>query len=247
MPSACCSVFTPALPEEMTSSRFALSFRAVAVAAAFSLVSASPLQAKIDDVARAVAIVQRLAELNTKFAAYDIDLPAPAPLTGASGKFVLPVTADGQLTGWAQKALSAQVGNVVGEQVAGEAAKRTVGAIPVVGGLAGGLAKKKGKELGAMAALGGPDYIKSSSTHSFNDAGAYAVYLHAKMAKSPDYSKAVQAAIALYPALEKSYAANVTSAYEAAVRDAQAKKAAAEKAAAEQAKIAAAQAAPAAP
>lgn len=217
----------------MTTSRFSSRLRVAAAAAALSLMLVSPVSAGVDDVARAAAIVQRLVELNTKFAAYDVELPAPSPIAGASGKYVLPVTGDGALTGWAQKALSAQVGNVVGEQVAGEAAKRTVGAIPVVGGLAGGFAKKKGKEVGALAALGGPEFIKSSSTHSFNDVRSYAVYLHSKMGKSADYSKAVQAAIALYPDLEKTYAESVTAAYNEALKDAQAKKAAADKAAAE--------------
>lgn len=220
--------------------------RVAGASIALFLASVSPVMAGVDDVARAAAIVQRVVELNTKFAAYDVELSAPSPIAGSGGKFMLPVTGEGQLTGWAQKALSAQVGNVVGEQVAGEAAKRTVGAIPVVGGFASGFAKKKGKEVGAMAALGGPEFIKSSSTHSFNDVNAYAVYLHAKMGKSADYSKAVQAAIALYPDLEKSYAKSVNAAYEAAVKEAAIKKAA-EKAAAEQAaRIAAAAAKPSA-
>lgn len=208
-----------------------LRFRRVAAVAAVSLVLQTSLQAGADDVARAVAVVQRVVELNTRFEAQNIELEAPAPLAGSSGKFVLPVTGEGQLTGWAEKALSAQVGNVVGEQVAGEAAKRTVGAIPVVGGFAGGFAKKKGKEVGAMAALGGPEFIKSSSTHSFNNVEDYAVYLHAKMGKSPDYSKAVQAAIALYPDLEKTYAKSVNAAYERAAKQAAAEKAAKEQAA----------------
>jgi hypothetical protein len=94
------------------------------------------------------------------------------------------------------------------------------------GGLASGFLKKKGKEAGAMAALGGPEFIKKSSSLSFDTAEDYAVYLHAKAGKSADYSKAVQAAIALYPDLEKSYTASVTAAYEAAKSAAAAKQAA---------------------
>jgi hypothetical protein len=214
--------------------------RLVAAVAAFSLVSQTSVLAGADDVARAVAVVQRMVELNTQFAAQNIELAAPTPLAGAEGKFLLPITGEGQLTAWAEKALSAQVGNVVGEQVADEAAKRTVGAIPVVGGFAGGFAKKKGQEVGAMVALGGPDFVKGATTHSFEKADDFAVYLHSKMGASPDYSKAVQAAIALYPELEKSYAKSVKAAFDAAAKKAAAEKAAAEKAAKLEAKKAAA-------
>lgn len=183
-----------------------------------------------EDVARAAAIVQRMVELNQKYAAYDIQLAAPAPAKGVSGKYLLPVTEGGALTEWAQKALNAQVGNVAGEQAGAVATKGLASVVPG-GGLAGGFLKKKGKEAGAMAALGGPEFIKKTSSVSFNDAQAYAVYLHAIAGRSADYSKAVQAAIALYPDLEKSYSASVAAAYDAAVKDAAAKKAAAEAAA----------------
>ena len=180
----------------------------------------------LDAVARAVAIVQRLAELNTKFAAYNVDLAAPATAQGTTGKYILPIDASGNLTEWAKKALTAQVGNIAGEQ-AGSAAAKGLGSVVPGGGLAGGFLKKKGKEAGAMAALGGPEYIKSTSSLSFDSITDYAVYLHAKAGKSPDYSKAVQAAIALYPDLETSYAKSVTAAYEAFVKAAKAAKAAA--------------------
>lgn len=175
----------------------------------------------LDAVARAVAIVQRLAELNTKFAAYNVDLAAPAAVQGTTGKYVLPIDASGNLTEWAKKALTAQVGNIAGEQ-AGNAAAKGLGSVVPGGGFASGLLKKKGKEVGAMTALGGPEYIKSTSSLSFDSITDYAVYLHAKAGKSPDYSKAVQAAIALYPDLETSYAKSVTAAYEAFVKAAKA-------------------------
>jgi hypothetical protein len=66
------------------------------------------------DVARAATLVQRMVELNQKFAAYDIDLPAPDAIQDVTGKYLLPVNADGSLTAWAQKALNAQVGNIAG-------------------------------------------------------------------------------------------------------------------------------------
>lgn len=202
--------------------------RTLRLAATLALLAAPASFAFADgaaDVARAAALVQRMVELNQKFAAYDIDLPAPDAIQGVTGKYLLPVNADGSLTGWAQKALTAQVGNIAGEQ-AGAAAGKGLSSMVPGGGLASGFLKKKGKEAGAMAALGGPKYIKETSSLSFDTVEDYAIYLHAKAGKSADYSKAVQAAIALYPDLEKSYTASVTAAYEAAKSAAAAKQAA---------------------
>lgn len=182
-----------------------------------------------EDVARAAAIVQRLVELNQKYAAFDVELATPVPAAGVSGKYLLPIDETGALTEWAQKAINAQVGNIAGEQ-AGAAAGKGLASVVPGGGLASGFLKKKGKEAGAMAALGGAEAVRAGSSVSFDDVRAFAVYLHAKAGKSADYSKAVQAAIALYPDLEKTYSASVSAAYEAAVKEAKAKKAAAEKA-----------------
>ncbi len=197
-------------------------------------VAGSPVFAgAIDTAAHAAEIVQRLAELNQQFAAYDVDLPAPTPAAGVKGKYLLPIDAEGNLTEWAKKALNAQVGNIAGEQ-AGAAASKGLASMVPGGGLAGGFMKKKGKETGAMLALGGSEFIKKTSSVSFDSVDAYAVYLHSKVGKSADYSKAVQAAIALYPDLEQGYAASIQTAYAAVIQEAQAKKAAAEAIAAQQ-------------
>lgn len=216
--------------------------RSLRFAAALAFVSAaasSTFASSAEDVARAAALVQRMVELNQKFSAYDVALTAPAPLAGAKGKYLLPIDANGTLTGWAEKALAAQVGNIAGEQ-AGSAAAKGLGSVVPGGGLASGFLKKKGKESGAMLALGGTEYVKSTSSLSFDSVEAYAVYLHSKLGQSADYSKAVQAAIALYPDLEKSYSASIQSAFDAAMKVAAANKAASDAAAAEAAKVAAA-------
>lgn len=186
--------------------------------------------AEVKDVARAVEIVQRMVELNKKFSAYNVTLVAPEPINGVTGKYLLPVDAQGKLTGWAEKALNAQVGNIAGEQAGAAASRGLASAIPG-GGLAGGFLKKKGKEAGATAALGGKEFIRSSSSLSFNTSDDYAVYLHAKLSGTPEYQKALTAAIALYPDLETGYDAAVTAAYENAKRVALAEKAAADLAA----------------
>lgn len=214
-----------------------MNLRPLRLIAALTLLTASASLAHAgaaEDVARAAAIVQRLVELNQKYAAYNVELTAPAPASGVSGKYLLPIDEAGALTGWAQKAINAQVGNIAGEQ-AGAAAGKGLASVVPGGGLASGFLKKKGKEAGATAALGGPEFIKKTSSISFDTVESFAVYLHAKAGKSADYSKAVQAAIALYPDLEKTYSASVTAAYDAAVKDAATKKAAADALAAKQA------------
>jgi hypothetical protein len=203
---------------------------ALSLVLALSTYGVSPVMANVNDVARAVAIVQRMVELNKRFEAYDVKLVAPEPINGTSGKFLLPVNEQGQLTGWAEKAVNAQVGNIAGEQAGAAASRGLASAIPG-GGLASGFLKKKGKEVGATAALGGKEFIRSSSSLSFNTSDDYAVYLHAKLAGTPEYQKALTAAIALYPDLETGYDAAVTAAYENAKRVALAEKAAAELAA----------------
>lgn len=204
-------------------------------ALALSALLASPAAfADARDVARAATIVQRMIELNKRFATQNVQLAAPAPISGTSGKFLLPVNADGTLTGWAEKALNAQLGNIAGEQAGKAAAKGLASAVPG-GGLASGLLKKKGKEMGATAALGGAEFIRSSSSLSFHTTDEYAVYLHAKLSGTPEYQKALTAAIALYPELETGYDAAVSAAYNNAVKVAQAERAAAAALAAKQA------------
>jgi hypothetical protein len=60
--------------------------------------------------------------------------------------------------------------------------------------------------------MGGKEFIRSSSSLSFNATDDYAVYLHAKLAGTAEYQKALTAAIALYPDLETGYDAAVTDA-----------------------------------
>jgi hypothetical protein len=139
------------------------------------------------------------------------------PITNNSGKFLIPYTPDGQLTEWATKTLSTQVGAAIGAKAGEEAGKHLAAKVPF-GGLASGLVKKKGKEMGAVAAIGGMDFIKQTSSLSFNNLDDYAVYLHVTHANSGGYAQALAAAMAIYPSLEKGYDAAVKKAYQQAKR-----------------------------
>ena len=139
---------------------------------------------------------------------------APTPLTDKSGKFFLPYDEKGQLVGWANKAIGAQVGAAVGAKVGEKAGGAMLAKVPF-GGLLAGAAKKKGKEMGALAAVGGADFVKSSSSLSFNNLEEMSLYLHLNCSANADYVKGLAAALAIYPDLEKTYEASVKKAYAA--------------------------------
>lgn len=138
---------------------------------------------------------------------------APAPLADKSGKFFAPYDSNGVLTAWADKALSAHVGAAIGAKAGEKAGTMAASKIPLAGGFLAMGAKKKGKELGALAAVGGADFVKQSSSYSFRSVQDLAVYMHLNYAGKPDYLKAFAAALAVYPDLENSYEGAVKQAY----------------------------------
>lgn len=138
---------------------------------------------------------------------------APEPVADKGGKFFLPFDEKGALTGWANKAIGAQVGAAVGAKAGEKAGSMLASKVPLAGGLLAMGAKKKGKELGALAAVGGSDFVKSSSSLSFNTIQDMALYMHLNYAASADYVKGFAAAMAIYPDLEKTYEATVKGAY----------------------------------
>ena len=135
------------------------------------------------------------------------------PLTDRSGAFFVPYDENGKLTEWAQKAIGAQIGAALGAKAGEKAGSMALSHVPF-GGIFAGAAKKKGRELGALAAIGGPDFVKKTSPYSFSSLDDYAVYLHFNHSSDPEYVKALAAALALYPDLEKTYETAVQKAYQ---------------------------------
>ncbi|MFK7865522.1 MAG: hypothetical protein AB8B95_15000 [Pseudohongiellaceae bacterium] len=88
------------------------------------------------------------------------------------------------------------------------------------GSLVGGFAKRKSKELGAVTAIGGWDFIRESSSLSFSRLKDYSVYMHSQFYGLPGYEEALASAMAIYPALEKSHDNSVERAYKQAKRKA---------------------------
>ena len=170
----------------------------------------------VADLVKAQAVVSKVVQLLTEYQQYDIQLDAPAPRTNAKGKYVLPYNESGALTEWATKTFNVQAGSFAGEK-AGEAAGKAVASKVPFGGLASGL-MKKGKEMGAMAALGGEKFVRSTSSLSFDNLDDYAVYLQVKHGQEPGFNQALAAAMAIYPQLETSYDWAISKAYQQALR-----------------------------
>lgn len=191
--------------------------RRLLLVAAFATASVSAFALSADDAAeivRAQKLIAKVLKVVEQYRAANITLTAPTPIAGNSGKFLLPYKADGQLTDWAAKIANVAASKIVGEKVGEKATEAVASKIPF-GGLAGGLIKKKSKEVTAVAFLGGPEFIKTHSDQSFADLRQYAVYLQARHGGTAGFQQALAAAMALYPDLEGTFEAAVKEAYQA--------------------------------
>jgi len=160
-------------------------------------------------------VVDKYKEVQDLLDAGTIELDVRDPKDNSSGKFILPFDGEGNLTEWADKALTAQVGAKAGEAVADKAVGALAAKVPF-GGLMGSALKSKGKEAGAVMAIGGWDFIRESSSQSFNKLDDYSVYMHSQYQGTAEYEKALAAAMAIYPKLEKSHKKSVDKAYKKA-------------------------------
>ena len=203
--------------------------RTLVAAAVFAVGSLSALALSSHDageIVRAQILINKVLEVMKKYQTSNLVLEAPAPVAGNSGKYVLPYLADGQMTEWAGKIVNITAGKIVGEKVGEKATDAVASKIPF-GGLAGGLIKKKSKEMTTVAFLGGPEFIRKHSNQSFNTLEDYAVYLHARHSHDAGFQNALAAAMAVYPALEGTYEAAIQKAYQTQAAQAAARAAAA--------------------
>jgi hypothetical protein len=168
------------------------------------------------DVVKAQVVLGKVLQLMTKYQQYAITLEAPTPKANTKGKYLLPYKANGELTEWATKTFNVKLGAMAGEQAGDMAGKAVASKVPF-GGLASGLMKKKGKEMGAVAALGGQKYITKTSSMSFDNMDDYAVYLQVTHGKEAGLQQALAAAMAIYPELESGYDAAINKAYQKAL------------------------------
>lgn len=171
----------------------------------------------VADVVKAQAVLAKVIQIMAKYQQYDLDVPAPTPRSNTTGKYVLPYTEAGALTEWATKSLNVQLGAAAGEQAGAVAGKAVASKVPF-GGLASGFMKKKGKEIGAVTALGGDKYIRETSSLSFDNINDYAVYMQVAHGKESGFQQALAAAMAIYPELEAKYDSAINQAYRQALK-----------------------------
>ena len=204
-------------------------FRLLAQTCLFAALAA-PLLAGLDpkDIVEASRIIEKVSKISAEIKAVTpaATLTAPEPRRDSAGKFLSPYRADGTLTPWAQKAVQAAAGsaagNYVGDKVGDKAAGALAGKIPG-GALVGGLLKKKVKEktaeTGALLAVGGADFMKSTSDLSFDSADELAVYLQVKHADiDKNFVQALAATFGIYPTLRATYEPAVKAAYSGQVQ-----------------------------
>lgn len=152
-------------------------------------------------------------------------LVSPTPIEGTTGKYMSPFTSDGVTAGWVTKsmqvqaagAVGAMAGNYAGQKAAEKAAQQMATAIPIPG--MGFLAQKAGKSMGAAAgrglalqAIGGEEFLKSSTDLSFNSLQDMAVYMYVNHSTHADYPKVAAAVAAIYPEFQTIYLPAVQSA-----------------------------------
>lgn len=160
-------------------------------------------------------IMDKYEDVQALLASNEIVLELAEPREDAEGKYVFPYTSYGAITEWAEKSLSAQAGAEVGAMAGDKAVGAIAGKVPF-GGLASGMLKGKSKELAAVTAVGGWEFIRSSSDLSFDDQDDFSLYLHTQFEGSSDYETALAAAMAIYPELEKGHSRSIDAAYKKA-------------------------------
>ena len=193
------------------------SVRRVLAAATLGALSATAFALSSNDagdIVRAQILINKVLQVVDKYRQFTVVLEAPAPIQGNTGKYLLPYRADGQMTEWASKTLNVAASKIVGEKVGDKATEAVASKIPF-GGLAGGLIKKKTKQVTANAMLGGPEFIKKTSELSFANLNDYALYLHVQHSNSAGYQQALAAAMAIYPELEGTFEGAIQHAYRA--------------------------------
>ncbi len=164
-------------------------------------------------------VVDKYQEVQALLDAGTITLKSKEPIQGSSGKYMLPFDQAGEPTEWAAKALTAQAGAEVGAMASDQAVGMLAAKVPF-GGFLKSSAKSKSKEMGAVLAIGGWDYVKENTSLSFDSMYDYSVYMHAKFQGLPGYEEALASAMAIYPKLEQSHKGSVDKAYKEAKSEA---------------------------
>ncbi|WP_395652289.1 hypothetical protein [Brevundimonas sp.] len=130
---------------------------------------------------------------------------SPTPIEGTSGLYMSPFTSDGVTAGWITESMKVSVSGQAGAFIGQQAGQQLMSNIPLFGGMLGEAAgKQMGRQI-ALRAIGGEEFLKSSSDLSFNSLNDMAVFMYANYSTHPEYDKIVQATYAIYPDLQPVY------------------------------------------
>jgi hypothetical protein len=130
----------------------------------------------------------------------------PVPILNNSGTYMSPYTQDGVLAPWVDKAIKVKMASQGGAMVGSYVAQQALSQIPFVGGFLGDKAGGAAGRAIALQAIGGDEYLKSTSDISFNNMDDLAVYMFAKNSTHPAYSDALSSTMEIYPDLKEGYA-----------------------------------------
>ena len=124
------------------------------------------------------------------------------------GRFLSPYTRDGVTAEWVDKAINVSMGKATGSAVGGMAgnyvANKALEKVPFGGMLGGFIGSKAGKAVGgntALKAVGGWEFIRSSSDISFNTLNDMARWLAVTQGQNSNFADVVKAADKIYPGL----------------------------------------------
>ena len=133
-------------------------------------------------------------------------LTSPTPIEGsAAGKYASPFTSDGVTAGWVTKSMQVKAAGQIGSLVGNYAGQKAMEQVPFVGGFLG---KKAGEAMGrsvALKAIGGEEFLRSSTDQSFNSLSDMALYMYVNYSSNPEYQKILDATYAIYPEFQTAY------------------------------------------
>jgi hypothetical protein len=157
--------------------------------------------------APAMESVAAISDPIAKEAAYaQLQATAPKPLEGNEGKYMSPFTSDGVTAAWVTKSMQVQASGSIGQAAGQLAGDQLLSNIPFAGLFAGEATKSLARSA-ALRAIGGEEFLKSSSDLSFNSLQDMAAYMYAFHSSHAEYGKIVQATAAIYPEFKQIYAA----------------------------------------
>ena len=129
----------------------------------------------------------------------------PGVFMPAVEKGVRQALADGVTAGWVTKSMQVKAAGQIGSMAGNYAGQKAMEQVPFVGGFLG---KKAGAAVGrgvALKAIGGEEFLRSSTDLSFNSLNDMALFMYVNYSTNPEYQKILDATYAIYPDFQTAY------------------------------------------